>query len=249
MKALAVIGYHHTGKTTLATALIRELTARGYKVSSIKDIHSEEYRADKPGSNSAKHADAGAVRVFARGLFDNSLIIPGKMQLADILPLITSDFLIIEGMKDAPVPKLVCAKDTTQLDELLDDTAIGISGIIASELETYRGLAVYCLEKSLQSLVDEVIKKSFPILPCSDPDCCSACGKTCYQMACDIVQGRASRNDCVQDTAPELELLVNGEALTIVPFVQKLLKDSVLSFVHNLKGVDKDASIELRIKP
>lgn len=249
MKALAVVGYHHTGKTTLATALIRELTARGYKVSSIKDIHSEEYRADKPGSNSAKHADAGATRVFARGLFDNALIIPGKMHLPEILPLLTADFLIIEGMKDAPVPKLVCAKDTAQLDELLDDTSIGISGLIASELDSYRGLPVYCLQNHLQSLVDEVIKRSFPILPSSDPDCCSACGKNCYQMACDIVQGRAGREACVQDASAELELIVDGKPVIIVPFVQKLLKDSILSFVHNLKGIDKDASIEIRIKP
>jgi|GEM_PF-7107489 len=36
MKAIGVIGYHHTGKTTLVCALIKELTARGYKVVSIQ---------------------------------------------------------------------------------------------------------------------------------------------------------------------------------------------------------------------
>ncbi len=36
--------------------------------------------------------------------------------------------------------------------------------------------------------------------------------------------------------------------MVIVPFVQKLLKDTLMAFVDNLKGVDKDSEIELRIK-
>ena len=68
MKAIGVVGYHHTGKTTLATLLISALSGKGFEVASIKDIHSEKYRADKEGSNSWKHAQAGANQVFARGL-------------------------------------------------------------------------------------------------------------------------------------------------------------------------------------
>ena len=56
MKAIGVVGYHHTGKTTLATLLISAFSGKGFEVASIKDIHSEKYRADKEGSNSWKHA-------------------------------------------------------------------------------------------------------------------------------------------------------------------------------------------------
>lgn len=258
MKAIAIIGYHHTGKTTAAVALISALKQRGYKVCSIKDIHSEAYHADKEGSNSAKHAAAGSSAVFARGIYDSALILPGTQKpdgsytqpdLAEIISYLKADFLVIEGMKEAPVPKIVCAQSTEQLDELVDETSIGISGIIASELDSYHGLPVFCLEKHQDAFVDTVLKRSFEILPCSPPECCSACGKDCYQMACDIIQGRAKRSDCVQDNAKELVLKIGGDELVIVPFVQKLLRDSILSFIHNLKGVDKAGKIEISINP
>jgi len=248
MKAIAVIGYHRTGKTTLVTTLIRELVKRGHSVVSLKDIHSEAYHADTEGKNTNLHLQAGSKAVFAKGLHDSALIFPNSLELKEIIPLLKADFLIIEGLKDAPVPKLVCAASTEQLDELLDDTCFGISGLISDSLESYRKLPVYCLQKRLNDLMEAVFTHAFEILPLSDPECCSACGKSCYQMAADIVQGRAKRSDCVLDSAPELQLYVGGQEVQIVPFVQKLLKDTVTAFVDNLKGVDKDREIELRIK-
>ncbi len=248
MKAIAVIGYHHTGKTTLVTTLIRELAKMGYRVVSLKDIHSEAYRADTEGKNTNLHLQAGSKAVFAKGLYDSSLIFPDSLELRDVIPLLQADYLIIEGLKKAPVPKLVCAQSTEQLDELIDDTCFGISGLISDKLDSYKELPVYCLQKDLDNLMATVLAKSFEILPLSDPECCSACGKSCYQMASDIVQGKAQRSDCVLDGKAELQLSIDGKAIVIVPFVQKLLKDMVIAFVDNLRGIDPTGSIELKIK-
>ena len=51
MKVLSVAGFHHTGKTTLAVNIITELKNRGFKVQSIKDIHSQKFTMEKEGSN------------------------------------------------------------------------------------------------------------------------------------------------------------------------------------------------------
>ncbi|MDY0152751.1 MAG: molybdopterin-guanine dinucleotide biosynthesis protein B [Candidatus Cloacimonas sp.] len=248
MKAIGVIGYHHTGKTTLVCALISELQARGYKVMSIKDIHSEAYHADTEGKNTALHAKAGSEAVFAKGLHDSALLFPRSLDLREMVSYLKADYLIIEGLKDAPVPKIVCAASTEQLDELIDGTTIGISGIISDNLAEYRGLPVYCLQKNLSSLVQDVLDKSFNILPISDPECCSACGKTCYAMAEAIVQGTAIRSDCLLDSSPDFTLSVSGEEVVIVPFVQKIFSDVVTSLVDNLKGIDPHGDISLRIK-
>jgi molybdopterin-guanine dinucleotide biosynthesis protein B len=247
MKAIAVIGYHHTGKTTLVTTIIRELKALGHSVVSIKDIHSQQYRADTPGKNTALHMDAGAEAVFAKGLHDSALIFPNSLSLKDMIHHLKADYLIIEGMKDAPVPKLVCAETTDQLDELIDDTCFGISGLIAGSMESYSGLPVYCLQKSTKELIQSVIDNSFAILPLSEPECCSECGKSCYNMAADIVQGRAMRSDCVLDANPQMQLMVNGSEVVIVPFVQKIIRDVVLSLVDNLKNIDPDGNVEIKI--
>ncbi|MDZ4182235.1 MAG: molybdopterin-guanine dinucleotide biosynthesis protein B [Candidatus Cloacimonadaceae bacterium] len=248
MKALGIVGYHHTGKTTLATAIIKELSRRGYKVASIKDIHNEAYRADSEGSNSWKHAQAGAGQVFARGVHDSALILTPSPELKEILPLLTADWLIVEGMKQAALPKIVCAESTAQLDELLDDSAIGISGWIASDLRSYKNLPVWCLEKNLDAMMDDIISKTFDILPQSDPECCSACGKTCMGMAADIVMGRSRREDCVLDGQKELRLYINDREIVIVPFVQDLLKDVVCAMTDKLKGIDPGGNIRIEIK-
>ncbi len=248
MKAIGISGYHHTGKTTLAVALIRALTARGLKVASIKDIHSEAYRADKEGSNSWKHAQAGAGQVFARGLRDGALILNPAPDFRQMLSLLKADFLVVEGLREAALPRIVCAENTAQLDELVDDTVFAISGKIAADLESYRGLPVFCLARRESELVDLVLAKAFEILPQSDPDCCSACGKSCRQMAADIVQGRARREDCVLDGQNSLTLKVGGEPVVIVPFVQNLLRDSILAFIGNLKGIDPAADIQIELR-
>ncbi len=248
MKAIGIIGYHHTGKTTLATALISELTRRGFKVASIKDIHNEAYRADSEGTNSWKHAQAGARQVFARGLHDSALVLTPPPSLPQMLSLLAADFLVIEGMKEAAVPKIVCAETEEQLDELIDDTVIAVSGLISGQLETYRGLPVFCLQRRKEELVDLVLSRAFEILPQSEPDCCSACGKTCLQLAGDIVQGRAARSDCVQDGRHALTLSVGDKQVAIVPFVQNLLRDSILAFVNNLRDIPPGGEITVTFR-
>ncbi|PKN71789.1 MAG: molybdopterin-guanine dinucleotide biosynthesis protein MobB [Candidatus Cloacimonetes bacterium HGW-Cloacimonetes-3] len=248
MKAIGVIGYHHTGKTTLVTAIVAELKKRGFSVVSIKDIHSEAYHADTDGKNTALHAKAGSEAVFAKGLYDSALLFPRILELKEMISYLKADYLVIEGMKDAPVPKLVCAKDTTQLDELVDGTCIGISGLIADELSTYSGLPVFCLQKDFDALMDTVLKHSFEMLPMSEPECCSACGFTCSQMAIRIVTGKSKRSDCVLDNAPDLKLMIGEEQVIIVPFVQKVLKDVIISLVDNLKGINPQGKINIEIK-
>lgn len=248
MNAIGIIGYHHTGKTTLAVTLIEALVQHGFKVATIKDIHNESYRADAEGSNSWKHAQAGASQVFARGIKDGALILTPAPDLRQMLSLLRADFLIIEGLKEAAVPKIVCADNTSQADELLDDTVFALSGRIADTINSYQDRPVLCLQRQRDELLRLVQKKAFRLLPHSDPECCGACGKSCYQLAGDIVQGRAVRDDCVQDSGPNISLWVGGKQVQIVPFVQNLLRDSVLAFVGNLKDVAPGGDIRVEIK-
>ncbi|MDZ4122373.1 MAG: molybdopterin-guanine dinucleotide biosynthesis protein B [Candidatus Cloacimonadaceae bacterium] len=249
MKAVSVIGYHHTGKTTTVVALIKALCERGYTVSSIKDIHSENYSADKPGSNSDLHARAGAASVFANGLDSSALVFPHRQTLNAMKQHFTTDFLVIEGMKTAPTPKILCAENEAQIDELMDDTVIAISGMIAGRLTEYRGLPVICLATALPQLLDIVITKAFPLLPDVEKECCGECGFDCFTLAGRIVQGLSKRQDCVLDSGTSLCLTIDGKPIEIVPFIQRLLTDQIRSFVGNLKEVDANGSIEISIKP
>jgi molybdopterin-guanine dinucleotide biosynthesis protein B len=65
-------------------------------------------------------------------------------------------------------------------------------------------------------------------------------------MVAAILAGERSREDCVTDRHTPLSLHVNGKEITIVPFVQNMLRDTVLAMVKNLKGVEP-GSIQLTI--
>ncbi len=248
MKAVGIIGFHHSGKTTMAETLIRGLTEMGLQVASIKDIHNEAYKADQPGTNSWRHSLAGAGQVLALGKNDAALIITPPPQWPQLLALFDADWLVIEGLREAAVPKILCADDPAQADELLDDTVFALSGRIAASHSSYAGRPVLKAEPDNPAWLNLVLQKCFEILPQSDPECCSACGKTCHTLAGDIVQGRAQRQDCVLDQQNSIRVLVGGKPLVLVPFVQKLLQDTVLAFMSNLKNVDPTQPIHIEIK-
>lgn len=247
MKAFAVIGYHHTGKTTVVTELVRSLTLKGYKVATIKDIHSEAYRADTEGKNSWKHIEAGAAMTFARGLYDSSLIFSKPLSLKEMTALLQCDYLIIEGMKIAPVPKILCAENTEQLEELFDDTVFAISGKIAESVKHWQEPPVFDIMTDLEPLTKLVLDKVFPLLPDVDPACCSACNLSCYEMAGAILTGYKSRTDCHTDNPQEVKITIGDKQLTVVPFVQNLLRDIIITFLGNLKEVDLNNDIKIEV--
>ncbi|MEE2867719.1 MAG: molybdopterin-guanine dinucleotide biosynthesis protein B, partial [Pseudomonadota bacterium] len=57
-----ITGWKNSGKTQLVASLVAEFTARGLKVSTVKHAH-HGFDIDKPGTDSFRHREAGAVEV------------------------------------------------------------------------------------------------------------------------------------------------------------------------------------------
>ena len=247
MKVLSVAGYHHSGKTTTVVEIIKELKRRKYKVVSIKDIHSEDFSVDKVNSNSWKHWQASNDVVFARGLKETYQVWHKQLELNDMLYHLRADYVIVEGMYEAAVPKIICAKNKEQLDELVNDAVFAVSGIYADDYTKYKDLDVYKSERDITRLVDLIEAKVFDVLPQADPKCCSACGFSCDIMVGKILKGERKRNDCIADRHELLELIIDDKKIKIVPFVQRILRDSVSSIVRNLDNCEK-GSITIKIK-
>ena len=57
--AVAVVGRHNSGKTTLVERLIAELVARGLDVGSVKHHSHAGFDIDYPGKDSYRHGRAG----------------------------------------------------------------------------------------------------------------------------------------------------------------------------------------------
>jgi molybdopterin-guanine dinucleotide biosynthesis protein B len=129
MRAIGIVGYHNSGKTTLARALAQELRDRGYTVAAVK--HASE-RVDLEGKDTARLAEVANPVGFISE--DRSGILwRGARRLEDLLPHIKADLLVIEGFKTQKTfPKVVCLTGQPQDTDLLDDLVICTVGPVPS---------------------------------------------------------------------------------------------------------------------
>lgn len=211
-------GFSKTGKTTTVTSLVSELKRRGYTVGTIKDIHFMEFEADVPGTDTYRHAEAGARRVTARGLRSTSIIIDQHMDIDEILKYYKEDFLIIEGDCGIKSPTIITAKTVHDIEEKLSDNAIAVSGVISGEMAEqgimeYGGLPVINGIEEVEKLAD--------------------------------LAEKATKD---KETKLDVELTIGGEEIWMVPFVKETLKNVVIGAVKALDGYEEGREIVVKIK-
>ncbi|WP_350333695.1 molybdopterin-guanine dinucleotide biosynthesis protein B [Coralliovum pocilloporae] len=98
-----VTGWKNSGKTTLVTRLITELTERGYRVASVKHAH-HTIDIDTPGTDSYRHRQAGAQEVAlvagSRWAIMHELAGEPEPSLETIISRLgPSDIVMVEGFK------------------------------------------------------------------------------------------------------------------------------------------------------
>lgn len=147
---ITFIGWHDSGKTTLASQVVSELKNLGYRIAVIKSTSEVGIQFDTPGTDTFKHKDAGASSVM--------LVAPDQVVLQtgnDDLSLTTLanryfpdvDLVIGEGFKTAArVPKIEVFKD---LDEKLRETVTGVVAV-ATNLEGVKADYVFRLDAARQ---------------------------------------------------------------------------------------------------
>lgn len=246
MKVFNVMGYTKTGKTTTIEKIIEELRNRNYTVGSIKDIHFEEFAIDTPGTNTDRHRQAGSQLVTARGLYETDILFPRQLDLYEIVKFYDYDFLVIEGYSDSNTPKILTASDVDDIESKIDETVFLISGKIADNIDSYKGIPAISALDDVNLIVDIIVEKSFELLPDFDKDCCGKCGYSCRELCVKIIQNEKERSDCVLDNQ-KVRLTVNGNEIKMVPFVQSLLKNAVIGVAKELKGYESNSEIIVRI--
>ena len=246
MRVFSVFGITQSGKTTTIENIIRELRKRRYSVGSVKEIHFEKFAIDKEGTNTHRHRMAGSELVTARGYKETDILFQRMLSMDEILKFYHHDFVVLEGVTDCNVPKIVTAHNTAEVDERLDDTVFAISGRIANDLKEYRGIPVINPIEDTERLVDLVEQKVYERLPDFPPECCRACGYSCRGLGIRILKGEARREDCVLSKS-NIKLLIDDREIDMVPFVQKILFNAVEGVVKELEGYKKGAKVEIRI--
>lgn len=227
MKAIGIIGYGKSGKTTLVLKLSRELTKLGHEVAIIKHVPGD---IDFPDSDTSKFRSC-APFVSAISPGESEIILKGKKHIGDILKYSDSDLAVIEGFKkEKTYPKVVCIKDDSDKDTLLDGLEIATAGF-------NKDIADFDIsdDEDIKKLAQIVSKKSFKL-----PDLnCGHCGyETCYGLAKEIVRGNKTIDNCVS-LNPSISISVDGMPFALNPFMSNLFKNGFLAMLSSLKGFKK----------
>ncbi|MEK3823784.1 molybdopterin-guanine dinucleotide biosynthesis protein B [Paenibacillus sp. FSL K6-1558] len=115
-KIIQVVGYKNTGKTTMTATLISGLASKGLKVAAFKHDGHDHFEMDQEGTDSYQFGRAGAAAVVVMSQKRTAVIKQHNTRLDDMLSQFSDyDWIVIEGFKDAPYPKLVMVREANDL--------------------------------------------------------------------------------------------------------------------------------------
>jgi molybdopterin-guanine dinucleotide biosynthesis adapter protein len=110
VKLLGIAGFKNAGKTTLTERLVRELTSRHYRISTIKHAH-HGFDIDQEGRDSWRHRQAGASEVAIVSVKRWALVheLRGEAEpplIETLSKLSPCDLVLTEGYKRENHPKI-----------------------------------------------------------------------------------------------------------------------------------------------
>jgi molybdopterin-guanine dinucleotide biosynthesis protein B len=110
-------GFSNSGKTTLISKLINYFSEKGVNVATIKQSN-KDYSIDKVGSDTWKHAEAGAKLSCFHTAVETSFIVKKQLEIKEIIHVISEigsyDLIFVEGARDGCIQK-IRLNDTTPL--------------------------------------------------------------------------------------------------------------------------------------
>jgi len=239
LRAVAVVGFRKSGKTTVVEGLVRELVKRGYQVGTIKHIREKEFSIDAPGKDTWRHAQAGASVILSLAPREVTTITKRSVKLEEVMSTLQwLDFIVLEGFRESKgIAKIATSRTAEEAAKLMDKFTIACVGY------GRRGLPVFKLDQ-VKELADIVEKKALPMLPGLD---CRRCGyPSCEEFALAVLKGKAKVEDC-QPMHDLVRLRVDENVIPLNPFVQDLIASTIRGMLSSLKGA-KGKEIELTVK-
>lgn len=122
--ALAIVGRHNSGKTTLIEQLIAELVSRGHDVGSVKHHSHVGFDIDYPGKDSYRHRAAGASEtvIAAPGQIARIKTVEGEVECSDIVrSMYGHDIVIVEGYRKSGLPTIEIMRSGNEADSRVAD--------------------------------------------------------------------------------------------------------------------------------
>ncbi|PIE69472.1 MAG: molybdopterin-guanine dinucleotide biosynthesis protein MobB [Deltaproteobacteria bacterium] len=230
--AISIIGYKNAGKTTLTTALARQLTHMGHTVAGVKFSHGG---FDQPATDTH---DLGQVceQVIGIGPNETAMFWPQQHYLPDLLPLLKADVVLVEGGKQLTwLPRVLILRSPEEASSLDNGLALGTWGTVIAQ-----GLPSFT---SLEDLAREVLNRGFIL---AGLDCGDCKRPNCLTLAREIVQGKTTATGC-KALQTGMKVTINGHPLPMKSFVEDIIAGSIKAQLATLKGYAPGSKIEITL--
>jgi molybdopterin-guanine dinucleotide biosynthesis protein B len=227
---IAVVGSRHSGKTATVEAIVRELTGRGYRVATAKHIHDPDFTLDTEGRDTWRHTKAGAcvtIAVAAKELATIRKVNTAELSLNDITKDCEEniDVIVTEGFRgllaqDLTVPKVVTIKNKNEIDEATQafKPILAFAGEIHGAEKYKSKIPILNIAKESGKLTEIIGKRIAPII--------------------------AKRRETTESTSIE----INGKALPLNPYVQKVTRNVIIGILSTLKGAEITGNENIKIE-
>ncbi len=241
MKAIGIVGFKNSGKTTLALQIVRALVDKKYRVAVIKHSSTAVHQGISDTDKFLKETE----QVVLVTPESTDIMMSSPWDLKRIISLITADFLVIEGFKSLKYfPKIICLNNEEEKSLLDDGLGIFSAGIDVSLKESGTVDFLINEKKDIPEMINQIEKKAF-YLPDEN---CGKCGyDSCYELAKAIVSGKESIESCIhlQDF---LSIKINGKEVFLNHFMVKLYQSLIYGMLAPLKNIDPLQQAEIEIK-
>ena len=159
--AVAFTGPSNSGKTTLILKVARKLIhERGKKVAIIKHDPSDKARFDVEGKDSYKFSDTGA-EVIVTSPTRTTYFSKDNKDLDEMIRLFDDfDILLVEGLKNLPLPRISIFRDSLDSDYFPYMDALAIDDSIdINEYEIPKGVDILNLNES-EDVISWILKNA-----------------------------------------------------------------------------------------
>jgi molybdopterin-guanine dinucleotide biosynthesis protein B len=234
VKAVGIVGYKKSGKTTLVTRLSQELSRMNYRVAIIKHVSGD---IDFPDRDTSRFRSV-APFVCAVSSKESEIILRGEKTVEEILKYCDHDIVLVEGFRgEKTFPKIVCIRNEGEQGELFD----GLKLFTASLTENIADFNILN-DGHIEEMAALVVERSFKLPKLN----CGHCGyESCYELAREIAGGKETIDKCVA-LNPPIAIKVDGTMLPLNPFTSGIIKNTVVAMLSSLRGFRK-GTVEIEI--
>jgi molybdopterin-guanine dinucleotide biosynthesis protein B len=234
VRAVGIVGYKKSGKTTLVIRLSQELLRMGNRVAIVKHVSGD---IDFPDTDTSKYRSYVPF-VSAISSRESEIILKGNKPIEEILKHCDDDIVLVEGFKkEKTFPKIVCIKNEGEETELFD----GLQLFSASFKENISDFTIVN-DDHIEKMAAMVVKRSFKLPNLN----CAHCGyESCFELGREIVRGKETIDKC-DSLNPPISIKVDGTMLPLNPFTSNFFKNTIVAMLSSLKGFKK-GTIEIEI--